>query len=242
VIHKRVPHPRFAAGSVRVAFGLLTAFVFLQSARPLKAGTIFFSGDLRTDATVVDCGSGCTLGPSNTDGDYAQWAAVVKTFVVNSASAMQAVTYSYGGGMSQTGPIVTAGGLEPYLSLFDASGIFLASTFSGTTCPTGANTVGGNCFDVLLDGGLLAPGTYQIALTAFENMSLAENNGPPLLLTGGFTGLGNLASGENLNYAFDVILTGGSGPGVPEPASAWLLGTGFTLLYVARKLRKGRSI
>jgi hypothetical protein len=155
---------------------------------------------------------------------------------------MQAITYSYGGGTSKTGPIVAAGGLEPYLSLFDSTGGFLASTFSGPLCPPGANTVGGNCFDVSLDGGLLAPGTYEIALTAFDNMSLAENNGPPLLLSDGFTGLGNLAPGENLTYAFDVILAGGSGPGVPEPATGWLLAPALGLFYFARNFRKGRSI
>jgi hypothetical protein len=230
------------AGSGRIALGLVTALVFLQCSPLLKAGTIFFSGDLRTDATVLDCGSGCTLGPSNTDGDYAQWAAVVDTFVVTTGTNMQAITYSYGGGTSMTGAIVPAGGLEPYLSLFDASGDFLASTFSGTTCPPGANTVGGNCFDVSLDGGFLTPGTYQIALTAFENMSLAENNGPPLLLTDGFTGFGNLAAGESLNYAFDVILDDGSSPGVPEPAAYWLLAPALGLFYFARNFRKGRSI
>jgi hypothetical protein len=155
---------------------------------------------------------------------------------------MQAITYSYGGGTSKTGPVVLAGGLEPYLSLFDAGGDFLASTFSGTTCPAGANTVGGNCFDVSLDGGLLAPGTYQIALTAFDNMSLAENGGPPLLLSDVFTGLGNLAPDENLSYAFDVNLTGGSGPSAPEPATGWLLVSALGFSYFARNFRKGRSI
>jgi hypothetical protein len=241
MIHRHVLLTRVAAPG-RVTLGLLTVFVFLQHSPPLNAGTIFFSGDLRTDATVVDCGSGCTLGPSNTDGDYAQWAAVVNTFVVATGADMQAITYSYGGGTSMTGAIVPAGGLEPYLSLFDASGDFLASTFLGTTCPSGANTVGGNCFDVSLDGGFLAPGTYQIALTAFENMSLAENDGPPLLLTDGFTGFGNLAAGENLNYAFDVILDDGSGPSVPEPAAYWLLAPVLCLFYFTRNFRKGRSI
>jgi hypothetical protein len=34
----------------------------------------------------------------------------------------------------------------------------------------------------------------------------------------GFTGLGNLSKGENLNYAFDIVLNE-----VPEPATAWLM-------------------
>jgi len=52
--------------------------------------------------------------------------------------------------------VIPEGGFEPYLSLFDASGNFLASTFFGTTCPAGANTntVSGQCFDELLDGGV----------------------------------------------------------------------------------------
>jgi len=104
------------------------------------------------------------------------------------------------------------------LSLFDASGNFLASTYFGITCPAGANTVGGNCYDVLLDGGILAPGSYQIAISAFENMPFAENLGAGTL-SDGFTGLGNLADGENLDYAYDVILSPVSP--TPEPAYSW---------------------
>ncbi len=173
------------------------------------------------------------MGSSNTDGDYAQWAAVVDTFVVTTTTTMEAITYSYGGGTSKTGAVVAAGGLEPYLSLFDSSGNFLASTYYGTTCPAGAGTVGGNCFDVSLDGGTLTPGTYEIALSAYENMSLAENNGPPATLADGFTGLGNLAPGEDLNYAFDVILP--SVASTPEPLPLALTFIGFAVLAVSRK-------
>ena len=212
----------------RIALQIVLGFVALQTCSPrLAANIIFVHGNLRTDATVTDCGSGCTLGPSNSDGDYAQWASVVQSFVVNTTTTMEAITYSYGGGTSLTGPVVPSGGLEPYLSLFDAGGNFLASTFSGTTCPPGANTVGGNCFDVSLDGGTLTPGTYFIALTAFENMSFAENLGSGTLADG-FTGLGNLGSGENLNYAFDIILPQNVVPtNSPEPGAMtlWLIGT-----------------
>jgi hypothetical protein len=86
-----------------------------------------------------------------------------------------------------------------------------------------ANTLGGNCFDVQLDTTpLLEPGTYTIALSAWENMSLAENLGTGTLADG-FTGLGNLNPGENLNYAFDVILPSN----VPEPGTGLLLLTAF---------------
>ena len=202
------------------------------------AGTISFTGDLRTDANFTACGSGCTLGPSNTDGDYAQWAAVSYTFNVPVTSTMTAITFSYGGGVNGAGSTILQGGLEPYLSLFASGGNFLGSTLFGITCPVGANTntVSGQCYDVELDGGVLTPGTYEIALSAFENMSYAENPGG-YLLSDGFTGLGNLAVGEDLHYAFDVNLT--STVATPEP-STWplmLLAVGALFLKTPRRNR-----
>lgn len=222
----------------RIAQAILTAILLSAAPSRLAANAIFYSGNLRTDATVTDCGTGCTLNPSsNTDGDYAQWAAVVYSFPVYSTTTMEAVTYSYGGGTSLTGATVASGGLEPYLSLFDSNGNFLASTYYGITCPPGANSVGGNCYDVLLNGGTLTPGTYEIALTAWMNQSLAENLAGGLQLSGGFTGLGNLAPGENLNYAFDVILPQNVLPQtVPEPDVVPI----FALGAVGFLIRKGR--
>jgi hypothetical protein len=190
-----------------------------------SASVLSFSGDLRTDATVLDCGPGCTLTPASPDSDFAQWAAAVYSFSVPAPSLMQAVTVSY-----------ADGGFEPYLSLFDGSGNFLASTFFGTTCPPGAltNPTSGACFDVLLDGGTLGAGTYQIAISAFENFSFAENFGSGTLADG-FTGLGNLAAGEDLDYAFNVTLTSTSS--VPEPSGIWFLTAAAILGWLCR-LRK----
>jgi hypothetical protein len=208
-----------------------TALLLLAIAPALCAGTLFFSGDLRTD------GIGCPIGCS-TDADYAQYAAVVDVFTVSTTSSMHAITLSYGGGTSGTGPSVVAGGLEPYLSLFDSAGNFLTSTFDlATTCPPGANTYNGNCFDVELDGGVLAPGLYSIALTAFENMSWAENLGDPSLkLSDGFTGLGNLAAGEDLHYAFDVVLD--STTPAPEPATGTIMLASALSLIVSKHYYK----
>ncbi len=201
------------------------------TASSARAETISFTGTLRTDASVISCGGGCTLGPADDDGSFAQWAAVVNDFTVSETSMMEAITFSYGGGVNGAGQTIAQGGFEPYLSLFDASGNFLASTFFGTTCPAGANTntVSGQCFDELLDGGILAPGTYQIAISAFENLSFAENIGTGTLADG-FTGLGNLNDGEDLHYAYDVILT-------PEPAMGWWLGAAMLILVRMYKLK-----
>ena len=221
---------------LRIAPAILIAAIFCGGAQRLSANAIFFSGNLRTDANVTSCGSSCTLGGSNTDADYAQFAAVVYSFAVYSTTPMEAITYGYGGGTSVTGAVVPAGGLEPYLSLFDATGNFLASAyFDGTTCPPGANSVGGNCFDVSLDWGPLTPGVYQIALSAWENQSIAENNGSGNL-SDGFTGLGNLGAGENLNYAFDVILS----QNVPEPGPAAGLIAGGLCLILRKRMKRPR--
>jgi hypothetical protein len=67
---------------------------------------------------------------------------------------------------------VPAGGFEPYFSLFDGSGNFLASTFLGVTCPPGANTFSGFCYDVKFDAG--PAGSYTLVLSEFTNISLAE--------------------------------------------------------------------
>jgi len=121
----------------------------------VPADIISFTGDLRADPTFLPPG-----GPSFTDADYAQWAAVVRSFQVSSPSAMTAISFSYGGGTNGQGAVIAQNGFEPYLSLFDASGSFLASRFFGITCPPGArtNTDTCFCFDVQLDGGVLAPG------------------------------------------------------------------------------------
>jgi hypothetical protein len=209
---------------------LLIFFTTAVLASPAVASSISYIGNLRTDATVTSCGSGCTLGAGDSDFDYAQFAAVVENFSVTSTSTMTAITFSYGGGVNGNGVTIAQGGFEPYLSLFDSSGDFLASTYYGTTCPAGANTntVSGQCYDVGLDGGVLTPGSYQIAITDFENMSFAENYGSGTLADG-FIGLGDLQDGEDLNFAFDVDLTPTTPPpsAVPESGTLSLLGLGL---------------
>lgn len=214
----------------------MVAGVLAAGTGQLQADILSFTGDLRTDATFISCGFACTLDAGNSDSDYAQWAAVERNFTVATSSSVQAITFSYGGGTNGNGMAIGADGFEPYLSLFDASGKFLASTLFGTTCPPGANTNAGSgqCYDVLLDAGVLAPGNYAITISAFENMSFAENSGMGTLADG-FTGLGNLAGGEDLHYAFDVDLTPASPTAVPEPASDALLAGAGLLWYLATR-------
>ena len=104
----------------------MVAGVLAVGTGQLHADILSFTGDLRTDATFISCGSGCTLDAGNSDFDYAQWAAVERDFTVATSSLVQAITFSYGGGTNGHGLAIGASGFEPYLSLFDASGAFLA--------------------------------------------------------------------------------------------------------------------
>jgi hypothetical protein len=221
-------------GSLVLGIGVAT--VLMGIVRPARTETISFIGNLQTDASFLPPGN-----PPLTDADYAQWAAAVQSFHVSSTSTMEAITFSYGGGTNGHGAVIAEGGFEPYLSLFDASGHFLASTLFGTTCPPGANTNtnSGSCFDVQLNGGTLAAGGYQIAISAFENLSLAENLGTGNL-SDGFTGLGNLAQGEDLHYAFDVILSPTAA--VPEPSFPFLIGVGIAICLFRRKPKGANSM
>jgi len=219
---------------------LLAALILALPSSSLMAETIFFSGNLETNANVTACGPGCTLSPAtNTIYDYATWAAVVYDFTVYTATTMEAITYSYGGGTSLTGVEVAAGGLEPYLSLFDSAGDFLDSTYFATTCPTGAKKVGSTCDDVELNGGTLTPGTYQISISDYANASYAETGNISSTLANGFNGLGGLQGNENLNYAFDVILATNTAP-APEPGTLFLTIAGIAAIALGSMKRRNR--
>jgi hypothetical protein len=188
------------------------------------AATISFTGALDT---------ACTLGcQGNTSpAEFAQFSAAVFDFTLAAPTSAYAITFSYGGGVNGNGLAIANGGFEPYLSLFDSSGNFLASTYSGQTCPTGALTYQGACLDVRLDMGVLPAGTYQIAISSYANLSFAENFGAGTL-SDGFTGLGSLYSGEDLHFAFDIV----TGSDIPEQ-STWLL-TAVGLVFTWRLRRR----
>jgi hypothetical protein len=75
----------------------------------------------------------------------------------------------------------------------------------------------------------------RVRASAFQNMSRAENNGFGIL-SDGFTGLGNLASGEDLNFAFDVTLTTASA--VAEPSASLPICAAAIILYFLSRRRR----
>jgi hypothetical protein len=201
------------------------AFLFvLISASVASAVPLSFTGTLGIDGTVFGC-------PCADDGEAAQWAASVHSFVVPAPAWVSAITFSNGGGTNGAGQAIAPGGFQPYLSLFDGADVFLASTLVGITDPGGNGS-----WDVALAPMYLGPGIYQVAISAWMNMSSAENYGSGTLADG-FTGLGNLAPGEDLHYAFDVLVEPEAAP-VPEPATGALLLLGLAA-GAHRRARRG---
>jgi hypothetical protein len=173
-------------------------------------------------------------------------------FTLSAASTVTIQTYGYGGtsnapaGKNAAGQVISAGGFDPYVSLFlgiGAGATFLASNDDGA-CPPGYPAPA--CHDATLVSPLAA-GAYTLALSVFDNFSFAEN-----LATGtlgdGFIGLGSYfdaASGTDRtsNYAVDISANGPITP-TPEPGT-WLVDAcALSALVLANNLRnqiiKGR--
>ena len=117
-----------------------------------------------------------------------------------------------------------AGGVDPYFTLFAGSGD--SATVLDSNYAQAISTGGDFTWT-----GVLAAGTYEIALGAFENLSFAENLGSGTL-GDGFIGLGDPNSLGDGSYALDLTTA------VPEPSTTWLLAVGLAALVT--RMRRGR--
>ena len=141
-------------------------------------------------------------------------------FTLSAPTTVAIQTWGYGGtlsapgGTNAKGNAIAAGGFDPYVTVFNGSGptaTFRVSNDDGA-CPPGALSAG-LCLDSTLSLSALPAGTYTLALSAFENMSFAENYGSGTLADG-FIGLGSFG-GRTSAFAVDI-----SGAGIVVPALA----------------------
>lgn len=157
-------------------------------------------------------------------------------FETSATAALDAQTWSFGGGVNAAGQVIPAGGFDAYVSLFAGWGgtaTFLASNDDGL-CPPG--TAAPSCADSTLHVGALPAGRYTIAVSLPGNFSFAENLGSGTL-GDGFIGLaaswsdGACAASCSSAYALDIT----SSALVPEPAVPLLLAAGLLTLWLKRR-------
>jgi hypothetical protein len=170
-------------------------------------------------------------------------------FTAPSAGAMLR-TWSYAGGTNANGQIIPAGGFDPILTVFDATGgltnssPFVDNNNDGAGVATDLTT--GNAFDSLL---LLAnPGTYALVLSQNDNFANQPTFGDGFHEQGNGNFTAAYCGGQsfcditpaqrNGNWAVDIV---GAGTAIditaPEPGSILLWATGIASLALLRRRR-----
>ncbi|MEA5463142.1 DVUA0089 family protein [Leptothoe sp. PORK10 BA2] len=108
-------------------------------------------------------------------------------FSVDKESTVTLRTYSYGGGTQADGTPIAAGGFDPVLNLFDATGNRLFANDddkSGTVLKDPATN---QAYDSFLKV-ILAAGNYTVSLTQYGNFTNSTNLADGFGQTGNFTG------------------------------------------------------
>ncbi len=109
-------------------------------------------------------------------------------------------TWSYAGGINSTGALIEGGGFDPSLSLFDSTGLLLATNRDGGCNNVPADRVTTWCWDAFI-AMPLPKGTYQLVLTESENTPLGPYMAGPFV----YDGAGNFTAA----------------PGITAPAGFW---------------------
>jgi hypothetical protein len=140
-------------------------------------------------------------------------------FTVGATSTVTLRTWSYAGGTNAAGQVISRGGFDPILALFDSSGNLVGQNDDGGSF-VAPDAVTGAQYDTYFSA-LLGPGTYTTSVMAYSNFAVGPN------LSNGFQGGGSFvdATGNqrNRNWAFDILnVNGATQGGVPEP-SVWAM-------------------
>lgn len=166
-------------------------------------------------------------------------------FSVGAPSIVTLRTYSYAGGIQADGNVVSAGGFDPILALFDATGVLIAENDDGPGVPSDPTT--GARFDTELTT-TLGIGAYSVSIMQYNNFAAGG------LLSDGFLndGLGNFTAGfggcsasafcdvagdsRSNEWAFDIlnVETATTAP-IPVPAALPLLLGGLAALGLIRR-------
>jgi hypothetical protein len=156
-------------------------------------------------------------------------------FTANGASTITLRTYSYAGGTQADGNVVSAGGFDPILALFDSTGLLIDQNDDGDgppdSCFVPADPATSEEYDTCLVS-MLPAGDYTVAIMQFDNFASGPNlsdgfdqQGDPT-----FTSLFGCSNdqfcdveGDNRTnfWAFDIL--GVEQADLPEPSIGMLL-------------------
>ena len=211
----------------------LVALAFGLSAGVASAGTFSFTGVISGDDQVQ-----------------------VLLFTAPSSGAF-ARTWSYAGGTNTLGQVISAGGFDPVISVFDASNGLVDGSFLIDSSNDGAGVaedpVTHNAFDSLLLLPTLNPGgTYALVISENGNLAIGPTYGDGFSRSGqgDFTATANgcftdapfcenpFLLNRTGQWAVDIGGTDAAGTELPEPASLLLLVTGIVSLALLRRCGK----
>jgi len=168
---------------------------------------------------------------------------------IASTSTVVFTTLGYAGGTNAAGMVIPPGGFDPYLSVFDSTGLLIGVNEDGAFGTVNIDPVTAVGFDSRLTM-LLLPGTYTLILTESNNQPF----GPTLVDGFSGTGQGDFTGPEfigapgafwdltpaqrNGNWAADMFnVASVTDISVPEPPAALLIGLGAALSFVAAYCR-----
>ena len=174
------------------------------------------------------------------------------SFTADGASTVTLRSYSYAGGTQANGNVVSAGGFDPILSLFNSTGSLIAQQDDdlqdNAICDGNSDSNTGECWDVFFKQ-VLAAGNYTVALTQYDNYANGPNLSDGFFEAGQGNFTGSLAGCSNGSFcdvsgdapydnrtnawAFDILNV--QSAVVPEPGTALLCGLGLFALGITRR-------
>ncbi|MCF6253100.1 MAG: VPLPA-CTERM sorting domain-containing protein [Methylococcaceae bacterium] len=195
-------------------------------------GLVFFMMSLSSSLSMAN--SLIVSGNINTTSDVSYY-----SFNLNTIGPVRIETFQWGGGTLSDGTLVAKDGFASQLTLFDATGNFVAFDDGfGSFDFTGRPRTPGQFddYDALIDfsvtGETIAAGLYTVAISYFDNYagnSLADPYQGPL--TQGFP------LGEGNNFTYQITGDVSSVSAVPVPAAIWFMASGLLGLVGMQKRR-----
>lgn len=177
-------------------------------------------------------------------------------FSIGTASTVTFTTQSFAGGTQANGNVVSIGGFDPVLTVFDvATGNYIGENDDGDEPNVGIDPVLASVFDSYLEI-LLDAGNYTVALSQYDNETNGDlgdgfsHAGDPDFLscsTGQFC-VGDTSAEVRTNaWAIDILsvdsasVAGASVSTVPVPAALPLFGTGLAIMGFIGWRRKQKT-